>query len=86
MNLIRNEPVLIANLIKAVVILAVSFGLPLSGDQQAALIGVTVAVIAVGGVVRSQVTPVAKVERLAGEIGGNAVKLANRITGGNDGT
>ena len=83
LNLLRREPVLFANLVKAILIAAVALGLPLTGDQTAALLGLATAILAIGGVVRSQVTPVAKVEQLAGEIGGNAIKLADRLTGGN---
>lgn len=83
-SLIRDEPVLLANLFKAVLICAVAFGLPLTGDQTTALVGVAAATLAIGGVVRSAVAPVAKVERLADEIGGNATKLVTALKGGGD--
>jgi hypothetical protein len=53
---IRNEPVLATALIQALLILAVSFGLDLSDAQQAAILGLSAAVLAV--VARSKVTPV----------------------------
>lgn len=82
MRRIIENPTLIIALLKAVLLAAVAFGLPISDDQTNTLLGVAGAVLALGVVNRQLVTPVAKVERLAGEIGGNAVKLADRITGG----
>lgn len=56
------EPALWVGLVQAVLILLVAFGVPLTVDQKAAVIGLTSAVLAVIGAVvtRSQVTPVAK--------------------------
>lgn len=82
MNLLKTEPTRLVNLLKAVLLCAVAFGLPLSDGQTNALLGVAVAYVALGEVNRAVVTPVAKVEQLAGEIGGNATKLADRLTGG----
>lgn len=84
MRRIFEEPTICIALLKAVIVAAVAFGLPLDEDQTAALLGVAGAVLALGAINRQVVTPVAKVERLAGEIGGNAIKLADRITGGGD--
>jgi len=58
------EPAVWMGLIEAVLILAVSFGVPITTEQKTAIIGVSSAVIAVIGsfVVRSQVTPTAKLE------------------------
>lgn len=53
---IRNEPVLVTNLVSAVVLLVTAFGLDLSSDQVAAVGAVCVAVMAV--VARTKVTPV----------------------------
>lgn len=53
---IQREPALITGLVGALIAAGVSFGLDLSGDQTSALMGVTVAVLAL--ITRSQVTPV----------------------------
>lgn len=58
MNLLRREPTLIISLLKAALVVAVAFGLPISGDQTAALLGVAGAVLALGAVNRQVVTPV----------------------------
>lgn len=62
MNLLRNEPVMVASLLKALLVCAVAFGLPVSDGQQAALIGVAGAILALGGAARQAVTPLAKLE------------------------
>src|SRR5699024_10895655 len=56
---IKNEPVILTDVVTAVVALAVAFGVPVSADQKAAIIGVVVAVVALAGgaVARKQVTP-----------------------------
>lgn len=54
----KNEPVLIAAAIQALILAAVSFGLHWSTDQVAALMAAVTAVLAI--FVRSQVTPVSK--------------------------
>lgn len=82
MRRLLEEPTILIALIKAVLVVAVAFGLPLDGDQEAALLGLAAAVLALGAVNRKVVTPIRKVERLAGEIGGNATKLVDRLTGG----
>ena len=53
---IRQEPALIAALVHAVLGLVVAFGVDLTGEQTAAILAVTGAVLAV--VVRRNVTPV----------------------------
>lgn len=52
---IRREPALVVGLVQAILALVVAFGLDLSGEQTAAILAVTAAVLAF--VVRSQVTP-----------------------------
>lgn len=59
-RLIKNEPVMVASLLKAILVCAVAFGLPLSDGQQAALIGVAGAILAIGGAARQAVTPLSK--------------------------
>ena len=62
-NLFSNEPALVMAVIEAVLVLLVAFGVPISNDQKAAVIGLASAVLAlVGGlVVRSQVTPTSRI-------------------------
>lgn len=55
----RKEPAVIVSLVAAVIALAVSFGLPLTGEQIGSINAVVV--ILAGFFIRSQVTPVAKV-------------------------
>lgn len=81
MNILQREPVLLLDLLKAAVLAAVAFGLPLSDGQTTALLGVAGAVLALSGVARAAVTPVAKVEEIANDVGGNAIKLVGRLTG-----
>ena len=52
---IRNEPAVVTGLVQAVLALVVAFGFDLTGEQTAAIVAVTAAVLAF--VVRSQVTP-----------------------------
>lgn len=59
-RLIKNEPVMVASLVKAILVCAVAFGLPLSDGQQTALVGVAGAILALGGAARQAVTPLAK--------------------------
>lgn len=56
------EPALWVGLVEAVIVLLVAFGVPISADQKAAVIGLTSAVLAVVGalVTRSQVSPVSQ--------------------------
>lgn len=85
MRRILEEPTILISLLKALLIAGAAFGLPISDSQTEALLGVAVAVLALGVVNRQIVTPIAKVERLAEGIGGNAHKLVNQLTGGGDG-
>lgn len=80
-NLLRHEPTVLIALLKAALVCAVAFGLPLTDEQTTALIGVAAAVLALGAVNRAVVTPVTKVEELGRNIGGNATKLVDAITG-----
>ena len=61
-NLFANEPAVVIALVDAVLVLAITFGVPISGEQKVAIDGVLAAALAVaaGLVTRSQVTPVAK--------------------------
>jgi hypothetical protein len=52
---IKNEPVLVTALVQALLIAGVNFGLDLSDGQQASILGLAAAVLAL--VARSQVTP-----------------------------
>ena len=63
------EPALWVGLTEAVIVLLVAFGVPISADQKAAVIGLVSAVLAIVGalVTRSQVTPTAKVLAAAAE-------------------
>lgn len=61
-RILAMEPELVALLVKAVLVCAVAFGLPISGAQTGALIGIVVPALGViSGVTRQLVTPVAKV-------------------------
>lgn len=59
-RLLRCEPVMATSLIKALLVCAVAFGLPVSDGQQVALVGVAGAILALGGAARQAVTPLAK--------------------------
>lgn len=52
---IKNEPVLVTALVQAVLGLIVAFGVDLTGEQTAAVLAVTAAVL--GFVARSRVSP-----------------------------
>ncbi len=56
-----SEPVLYIAVVDAVLMLAVSFGLPLTPEQKAAIDALLGALAAI--VIRSQVTPVAKAKQ-----------------------
>lgn len=81
-NLLKMEPTLLIGLLRALLLAAVAFGLPLTSAQEAALLAVAGAGLALAGVNRAVVTPVSKVEELGEEIGGNATKLVDRLLGG----
>lgn len=67
MRLVRCEPVMVTSAIKAILVCAVAFGVHISGGQQAALIGVAGAILALGGAARQAVTPLAKQEASDGD-------------------
>jgi hypothetical protein len=55
----NSEPALIIGAIEALLVLGISFGVPITPDQKAAVVGFASAVIAVVGsvVIRQNVTP-----------------------------
>lgn len=55
LDAVRREPVLVTAAVQAGVVCAVSFGLDLTDAQQAGVLGLTTALMAI--VARSQVTP-----------------------------
>lgn len=59
---IKNEPVLLTGLVTAIVALVIAFGVPISADQKAAIVGVVTAIVALlgGAVTRSKVSPARK--------------------------
>lgn len=66
MNILKVEPALVTGAVSAILVLVTAFGLPLSEDQKAAVLGsiVPVLVLVQALVTRGQVTPNAKVEAL----------------------
>ena len=68
MNILKVEPALVTGAVSAVLVLVTAFGLPLSEDQKAAVLGtiVPVLVLVQALVTRAQVVPVAKVDEYAG--------------------
>ena len=66
MNILKIEPALVTGAVSAVLVLVTAFGLPLSEDQKAAILGsvVPVLVLVQALVTRGQVTPNAKVDAL----------------------
>jgi hypothetical protein len=61
-SLLRREPVMATSLLKAVLVCAVAFGAPLSDGQEAALVGVAGAILALGAAARQAVVPIAKLK------------------------
>ena len=61
MNIVRTQPALITSTVAAVLVLLVAFGVPVSDDQKAAVLGITGAVLALlaGLTTRALVTPTA---------------------------
>lgn len=84
-KLFAMEPTRLISVLRSILLVAVAFGLPLNENQTTALVGLAVAGLALGEVNRAAVTPVAKVEAVAKDVGGNAIKLANRLTGKGEG-
>ena len=66
MNILKVEPALVTGAVSAILVLVTAFGLPLSEDQKAAVLGsiVPVLVLVQALVTRAQVTPNAKVNTL----------------------
>ena len=66
MNILKVEPALVTGAVSAVLVLVTAFGLPLTEDQKAAVLGsiVPVLVLVQALVTRGQVTPNAKVDAL----------------------
>ena len=64
MNILKVEPALVTGAVSAILVLVTAFGLPLSEDQKAAVLGsiVPVLVLVQALVTRGQVTPNAKVD------------------------
>lgn len=66
MNILKIEPALVAGAVSAVLVLVTAFGLPLTEDQKAAILGsiVPVLVLVQALVTRGQVTPNTKVDAI----------------------
>ena len=66
MNILKIEPALVTGAVSAVLVLVTAFGLPLSEDQKAAILGsiVPVLVLVQALVTRGQVTPNSKVDAI----------------------
>ena len=66
MNILKIEPALVTGAVSAILVLVTAFGLPLSEDQKAAVLGsiVPVLVLVQALVTRGQVTPNAKVSAI----------------------
>ena len=66
MNILKVEPALVTGAVSAILVLVTAFGLPLSEDQKAAILGsiVPVLVLVQALVTRGQVTPNAKVDAI----------------------
>lgn len=70
MNILKVEPALVTGAVSAILVLVTAFGLPLSEDQKAAVLGsiVPVLVLVQALVTRGQVTPNAKVDELLTDV------------------
>ena len=70
MNILKVEPALVTGAVSAILVLVTAFGLPLSEDQKAAVLGsiVPVLVLVQALVTRGQVTPNAKVDQLLTDV------------------
>ena len=75
MNILKVEPALVTGAVSAILVLVTAFGLPLSEDQKAAVLGsiVPVLVLVQALVTRGQVTPNTKVDKLLADayVGGH---------------
>ena len=70
MNILKVEPALVTGAVSAILVLVTAFGLPLTEDQKAAVLGsiVPVLVLVQALVTRGQVTPNAKVDQLLTDV------------------
>ena len=70
MNILKVEPALVTGAVSAILVLVAAFGLPLSEDQKAAVLGsiVPVLVLVQALVTRGQVTPNVKVDKLLTDV------------------
>ena len=70
MNILKVEPALVTGAVSAILVLVTAFGLPLTDDQKAAVLGsiVPVLVLVQALVTRGQVTPNAKVDKLLTDV------------------
>ena len=70
MNILKVEPALVTGAVSAILVLVTAFGLPLTEDQKAAVLGsiVPVLVLVQALVTRGQVTPNAKVDKLLTDV------------------
>ena len=70
MNILKVEPALVTGAVSAVLVLVTAFGLPLTEDQKAAVLGsiVPVLVLVQALVTRGQVTPNVKVDAIVNEV------------------
>ena len=70
MNILKVEPALVTGAVSAILVLVTAFGLPLTEDQKAAVLGsiVPVLVLVQALVTRGQVTPNAKVDELLTDV------------------
>jgi hypothetical protein len=60
-NLVKTEPAIVVGFVDALIVLAITFGVPINEDQKAAIDGLLAAGLAVvaGIAIRSQVSPTA---------------------------
>lgn len=70
MNILKVEPALVTGAVSAILVLVTAFGLPLTEDQKAAVLGtiVPVLVLVQALVTRGQVTPNVKVNAIVDEV------------------
>lgn len=85
MNWVKNNPVVVGTVTKAMLVMATVFGLHTTeADRElvvAAVMANAAAIAALTAKERASVTPMNKVERLAKETGGNALKLVDQLKG-----
>ena len=70
MNILKVEPALVTGAVSAILVLVTAFGLPLTEDQKAAVLGsiVPVLVLVQALVTRGQVTPNVKVDEIVDRV------------------